>query len=180
MAEGVITATIQRPEFREMVLAAPYSYRRRKTGAGRWDEPAPNVIYDLIWNGKEMLDGEPGKLDLWVKIIQIADPDVMGSVAYAGAKVIRTDVDFFNSWVEHGKAGVLAAHWLHEWMHVAGFAHRKDVTKPVRRKDVPYTVAKILKKMWGMEKVTNALEAEGLHVGPIEEADLDYDCDCFA
>ena len=64
---------------------------------------------------------------------------VVGSVNFPYPQ-ISTNTRFFNSWRRKGDFICGAAHWIHEWLHVAGFLHQNDV---IDENDINYTVGRI-------------------------------------
>jgi hypothetical protein len=148
---------------------------------GRIAQTSPQEIYEIIANGKEMHGGANGVVDLHVSIIKITKPNTVGRVAHPGATLIETDIDFFDKWMRGPKAGSLAGHWLHEWMHCAGFYHKR-VSTSVRNRDVPYSLGYILRDVWSDKVFQSSLIADGIEFDDtsFDADDLVHDCECFS
>jgi len=57
--------------------------------------------------------------------------------------LITTNLYYIRSWMKKKDALSLAAHWMHEWMHVAGYRHLSSTPD---RNDVVYKVGYLFRE----------------------------------
>jgi hypothetical protein len=119
--------------FIEDVLKGNYSRARFETERfGVFKDPIKNEeIVEVIKTGKEQVSPADNEIDLKVKLADDLGDDILGSTP-PRALEFRTNVNFFKRWFnENPKDSLsLAAHWMHEWLHVTGFRHVKVNRKP--------------------------------------------------
>lgn len=125
-------------DFIEKVKNAKYSWRRLWEDNGNYVDADNNRISQIIKDGKERKSTSDGKISLIVKIKKIRKGTV--GLVNLPDPVITTNSRYYNDWLQNGDIVSGAAHWIHEWLHVAGFLHED---RSVDNKDVNYIVGKI-------------------------------------
>lgn len=145
-AVALLQQIVNDPQFLAQVRAAGYSYTGRMIDSGDDVGTTDNeTIVQIVAGGKEIKRSPDGVIDLTVVLrkFSIFYPNTMGSVTPPD-HTISTNRKFFNRWLQSGNNGdalSLAAHWMHEWMHVAGFYHDTSSGDP---NDVPYAIGEIV------------------------------------
>lgn len=142
-AVNLIELIVNDKEFIERVRQGKYSRARFETeNFGEFKDPIPNEeIVKLILNGKEQVSQNADKeIDIRVKISTKLSSNVYGSTPHHKLR-FRTNKKFFNRWHTNNDPLSLAAHWLHEWLHVAGFRHIYIDGDPDRQ-DAVYKIAR--------------------------------------
>lgn len=128
--------------FLSQVRSARFSYTARMLDSGE-DAPSTDndTIVHILSGGKEVTRQPDGVIDLTVVIRKFnwLYRKTMGSVTPPNP-TISTNRRFFDAWVADDDVVTVAAHWLHEWMHAAGFYHATDSGDS---DDVPYAVGEI-------------------------------------
>lgn len=140
-AIAIIERIVNDSSFREQVLNGNYSYRIYLNERGNYENADNNKIWAIISGGMELNQTADGEIDFQCEFAKLDDDgDVMGRVI--PPKPLITTNTVWLKWIMSKNDPLsLAAHWIHEWMHVAGFVHPKK--ESVRRNDVTYTVGKI-------------------------------------
>jgi hypothetical protein len=144
-AVALLQQIVNDPQFLAQVRAARYSYSARMIDSGDDVAATDNeTTAQIVAGGKEIKRSPDGVIDLTVVLrkFSIFYPNTMGSVTPPN-HTISTNRKFFNRWLQSGNGGdalSLAAHWMHEWMHVAGFYHDTSSGDP---NDVPYAIGEI-------------------------------------
>lgn len=166
--------------FLERVAKAKFSYIEYHSGGNVRSDVSASEIRDIIRDGRATGGPSDGILKLRVQLIEYgACTRLRCYMGYTniGGTIIHTNVHWMDQHVnrngnEHrGKDIVsIAAHWLHEWMHVAGFRHKSNLRDD--RQDVPYRVGSLLieaaRESSALLKKSN-VEADGLVVGQAYE-----------
>ncbi|MBA3578973.1 MAG: hypothetical protein H0W42_03210 [Gemmatimonadaceae bacterium] len=144
-AVALMQRIIDDPQFLDSVRTDPYAYSGRMLDSGGYSPSTDNeTIAQIIAGGKEITKVPDGVIDLTIKIRSfVFSPDTMGSVI-PPAPLISTNKRFFRTWIDRDDVKSVAAHWIHEWMHVAGFYH-EDASGDSR--DVPYWTGQIAYKL---------------------------------
>lgn len=132
--------------FYRKILNAQYKSAWFTTDSGRRIRAKPEDIPPIIKQGKEWGSDPDDILDLQIKIKPLKKGTL--GVVYPPSPIITTNKSFIDEWVEIEDPVSLAAHWIHEWLHVAGFKHRKRtvyerIRRIVPRNDVPYIIGSI-------------------------------------
>lgn len=109
------------PAFLPLVRGGAYSSSRFQTDDDRFVEASNDDIVTLIQTGKEYQTLADGTIDISVSLGQLGGRVMGGSTP--PAPLITTNTRFFDDWQATGDALSLAAHWFHEWLHVAGLRH---------------------------------------------------------
>lgn len=97
-------------------------------------------IAKLIEGGKEFRTIPDNTINLEVRIRKLRKDSTVGAMD-PPEPLITTNSTFFNKWLKKGWIVSCAAHWMHEWLHVAGFRHITD-----DHNDVPYVVGRLVAK----------------------------------
>lgn len=132
-AVALLNTIVNDGAFLDLVGTATYGESPRRVN-GTNEFPDPSAVRAIVTQGHE-----PGKKvkDHTIRL-RVALEDLPTGVS-GDVKVsptIRTDTDFFGLCLNRKDAIALAALWMHEWLHVSGFRHRRvDI-----RDDVPYVV----------------------------------------
>jgi len=100
----------------------------------------PDEVIRLIAAGAERGTQPDGKIGLRVKLDTLP-AGVVGSTEL-GMLPFRTAIWFVDGCHEQGDVISLARHFIHEWLHVAGFYHYPDNQA---RGDVPYVIGDIVR-----------------------------------
>ncbi len=136
-----LKAVLNDEAFISRVSEADYSGRKFKIDDGTETEATNEQILEIISTGKERKSDPDNEVDLQIKLSQL-DDEVAGSVT-PPSRIITTSTSFFNDWMESKQPLSLAAHWMHEWLHVAGFRHVKINGKPDSN-DVGYSIGRFV------------------------------------
>ena len=163
------------PEFARRVAAASYRETRFADAQGNSRSVPPDEIFGYIASGAERGTAADQEIDLQVKLARMRS---VGSTI-PGRLPFRTAYWFVNQCIAEDDPASLAAHFLHEWLHVSGFYHHPDNSA---REDVPYVLGGIVTDLLGGAKgfsgapaLESALAAAPYHgeepEGAEEEAD---------
>jgi hypothetical protein len=120
------------------VKNANYSYRRLWDDVGNYIDVDNEKIIEIIQSGKERKSQPDNTISLEIAIRKMRRGTV-GSVN-PPKSLITTNSRYFSEWLENKDIVSGAAHWLHEWLHVAGFLHNDG---GIDSDDVNYTVGKL-------------------------------------
>jgi hypothetical protein len=134
-----LEAIINTPEFSSHVASATYSDMLFQDDAGRVFQANNQHLVQTIQTGKEYRTPADGIINLKIHIKKNMGRRTVGAVKFPDPE-IYTNSSFFHSWLRDGDFVSGAAHWIHEWLHVAGFLHKR---RKVDENDVNYTVGKI-------------------------------------
>lgn len=120
----VLQRVVNSNEFSERVKKNPYSKLWRMKDDETYEQANVDELLNLILTGKEWGKDADYEIDLSVTLKKMSDT-VLGSVALGGT-IISTAYWFINQCIEYNNPVPLAAHWMHEWVHTAGFYHDDD------------------------------------------------------
>lgn len=168
-----LEAIINDPSFTAKLQSASYTGRRYRNDAGVLVDATNEVVNQVIIGGKERRTGPDGIVDLQVTFAGLSKPRTVGFVS-PPSPLITTNTRFVDAWQPDDYLS-LAAHWMHEWMHVAGFRHRPD-----DRTDVPYSIGTFVKEVGRALAMAEGLDkkhTEALGRG-YEEATKPGEIDC--
>ena len=132
------------PAFPQRVLTATYTARWRVMEKGPDQQIEPQQILDMIMGGREAGKRANGEIDLYIQFKPMMQ-GVLGSTTL-GKFPIQTAYWFVNSCIADNDPDNLAAHFMHEWMHVAGFYH---LGGNGARGDVAYVIGQIVLDLLG-------------------------------
>lgn len=135
---SLLAEIINHNKFQAAVAAAKFSYCVLIDEYGRAREVGNEKVLEIINTGQEWKSVPDSNINLLVNIKKLRRK-VVGAV-YPPSPVINTNTLFFDYWMRSDDVLSLAAHWLHEWLHVAGFYHRGG---SVDENDLNYRVGKI-------------------------------------
>ncbi|MEW5929409.1 MAG: hypothetical protein AB1941_18300 [Gemmatimonadota bacterium] len=141
-AAVMLQRIVNDPQFLAEVRAHRYSYTARMIESGDVVPSTDNeTVAQIIADGKEVMGLPDGVIDLTVRLRKFSwfYRNTMGSVIPPNP-TISTNRKFYNGWLARGDVLSAAAHWMHEWMHAAGFYHDSDSGDAA---DVPYAVGEI-------------------------------------
>jgi hypothetical protein len=151
--------------FLAVVRQTRFTDARFESDDGRIQQVDSNRVADIIESGRESHTREDQSIDLQIRLLATSACTrkhcIMGYTK-PPSPVIITNTNWLDLHVDgltkrHMDPVSIAAHWLHEWMHVAGFRHlRQDVDDDG---DVPYKVGSLFLAAAMRSQV--ALEAHG-------------------
>lgn len=131
----LLESIINKQSFQNRVLSANFGGRSFRQNDGTMITADNNYILQQIITGKELGRTADHIIDLTVRIKKLGR-NTVGSVTPPNP-LITTNRTFFNDWFKKGDTLSLAAHWIHEWLHVSGFRHAGSNPD---KKDVSYLV----------------------------------------
>jgi hypothetical protein len=153
-----LIAVVNNEEFLRKVKNGQYSRRRLRTEAGTYVEADNDTILKLIKTGKELNTVPDNEIDIQAKLAALRRTTV-GSVK-PPSPIITTNTLFYNDWMEKKDSLSLAAHWMHEWLHVAGFRHVKLANGNPDRQDVNYTIGGFVIEIGRQNAIETGEDAE--------------------
>ena len=145
-AAANLERAINHRQFAAKVLNAPYEeifFRPR--GSRNRITKTPRDVLRAIQGGVERDTSPDSELDIEIRIDASIRPNVTGSTT-PGRLPWRTARWFVNSFAHRRRPDTVtpARHLVHEWLHVAGFVHRRNNGY---RKDPPYLVGAIVREL---------------------------------
>lgn len=168
----LLRKAVSSPGFGGSVRQADYGFTGWQGLHGTLRERTPDEIWDRIVMGRECGKTADHTLDISIAVEDMDGPEtghpVIGRTRL-GTLPIRTARWFLARCIASGDRVNMAAHLMHQWMHVSGFVHGKANTGH----DAPSVLARLVRR---------ALESD--HGGEIDAQvtallTLDVsDCDC--
>lgn len=137
-AVTLLTKALNHPEFETLVRATSYSTAFQDS-RGRRSRLPNQRVWAILASGIELGTASDLEIDLRVRLKWLWRPSTMGWTN-VGGPVIVTNTRYFNRWMRDADPAYLAAHWLHEWLHVAGFVHEDGHEDD----DAPYVVGELV------------------------------------
>lgn len=137
-----LQTVVQNPRFIELVRGANFTSRRYCDAKGNCKSVSNDEIVRIISKGQELETPPNNQINLKVRLRQLRSRTV-GSVT-PPRPLITTNSIHFNRWMNDNDTLSLAAHWMHEWMHVAGFKHVELSNGDPDRNDVTYRVGRLV------------------------------------
>lgn len=131
----LLESIINKQSFQNRVLNANFSGRSFRQDDGTMITADNRYILQQILTGKELGGSANNSIDLRVEIEKLGRK-IVGRVTPPNP-LITTNSTFFNYWFKKGDTLSLAAHWIHEWLHVSGFRH---ASSDPDKKDVSYLI----------------------------------------
>lgn len=166
-AADVLSLAVNHPEFIPRVMSAPYKETLFKPVGQNAISKTPQEIADIIIQGLERGTAADGALDIAIrKARNFKRPKVGSSIP--GKLPFRTAGWFISSATRKGDTVQPARHMIHEWLHVAGFVHKKN---DGYRPDVAYLVGGIVRD------ILRTMQAQKADSSISEDADLVRDFD---
>ncbi len=145
---GLLQQAVNAEGFRRRMADAQYTATRHVDAEGHDTAVPREKVIEFILAGRESGTQDDGEIDLEVELAKLRSPGPFwGGVVGAtelGELPIRTGRWFVNACMASGDAISLAAHFMHEWLHAAGFYHEGGNSA---RGDVPYVVGEIVQKV---------------------------------
>lgn len=139
----VLALAVNHPDFRNRVLSAPYKETYFRPAGGSKISKTPAEIIQIIIDGLERGTLADGTLDIAIRQDPTFDTPVVGSTT-PGKLPWRTSSWFIEKCTSRSDTISPARHMIHEWLHVAGFVHKRQNGY---RKDVAYLVGDIVRKI---------------------------------
>jgi hypothetical protein len=141
-AATLLQSIVNDPRFLAQARNLRFTYTERMDDSGE-DVPSTDneTIVQIISGGKEVMEVPDGviKLEVVLRKFSWFYRNTMGAVTPPD-HTIYTNRRFFERWLEQDDVVSAAAHWMHEWMHVAGFYHETDSGDS---NDVPYAIGEL-------------------------------------
>jgi len=138
-AVKLLEIIVNSSSFQEKVLSAKYS------GCLFWDDNGREIVVEnqfilnQILTGKERKTQPDNIISIQVRLDKLKR-GVLGSVTLP-KPLITTNISYFKDWHKNNQALSLAAHWMHEWLHVSGFIH---ANRRIDENDVNYATGKLV------------------------------------
>jgi hypothetical protein len=151
-----LETALNHADFRKRVEAATYKETRWWDRDGNSRSIPVAEIYGYVAAGLERDTAADQEIDIKVKLARM---NSVGSTV-PGKLPFRTAYWFVNECITRDDPARLAGHFLHEWLHVAGFHHHPNNSA---RDDVPYVLGEIVIELLKEEKgfmPSSALAAE--------------------
>jgi hypothetical protein len=140
-AAAALEEAVNDPDFERRVGSAPFKATMFSDGERSWPVP-PARIYDCIKSGRERGTAADSGIDLAIVLADLPE-GVVGETT-PGKLPFRTARWFVDGCVEDEDVVSPACHFIHEWLHVAGFYHCPDNSA---RGDVSYLVGDIVRDL---------------------------------
>lgn len=134
---SALETALNHRDFERRVASATYRETRFRDSQGNSRSVPPEEIYGFVASGMERGTPEDQEIDLKVKLARMRS---VGSTV-PGRLPFRTSYWFINECIAENDPASLAAHFLHEWLHVSGFYHYPGNSA---REDVPYVLGGIV------------------------------------
>jgi len=145
-AIGRLQEAVADPGFLPAVGSADYLETRWTPLHGQWRALSGAEIADLVGGGIERGSERDGVLEFAFELADLPGPEsghpALGSTAL-GCQPIHTARWFVDRCAGAGDAINLASHFMHEWMHLAGFFHWPDNKA---RGDAAYVVGRLVRE----------------------------------
>lgn len=119
-AVELLEQALNHPKFKQQVIGARFAAWHQDEQARVRKLPVARV-WQIIETGQELGTSKDFEIDLHVHLRWMRR-DVLGWTDIGGP-IIHTNSRFVKDCIRDDDAAALAAHWLHEWLHVAGFFH---------------------------------------------------------
>ncbi|MGJ1536517.1 hypothetical protein ACR784_15985 [Sphingobacterium multivorum] len=138
-AVSLLIEIVNDAKFLNSFKGAKFSHSTLYDDNGKYIKIGNEQILEIIQTGKERKTLPDNTINLLIFLDESLGGSTVGKVN-PGDPTIRTNVSFFNYWIKNDDYLALAAHWIHEWLHVAGIYHKGC---RVDANDVNYTIGKI-------------------------------------
>lgn len=145
--------------FLAQVLSGSYTYSGYRDDNDILSEVGNSVFVDNIKGGKETYKPVDDVINLEVALERY-DPDTKMGYVIPPKPLITTNTN----WIDKHVGGLgrrkmdplsVASHWMHEWLHVAGFRHRS--TTKVDINDAVYKIGYLFEEI-GKELASRSIE----------------------
>lgn len=131
--------------FAQTVLNEEYTSALIRREGDRYEQTTNDELLETIKTGREWGTAPDHEIALHVTLTRYRRE--VGSVDYPGALLIDTSTWYVNQCIRYSNPAALAAHWLHEWLHVAGYAHGDHAER-----DVNYGTGLIVERLGSADK----------------------------
>ena len=135
----ILEDVINDKNFISKIRETKFSRSRYVDNNGNINDIDNETIVDIIMEGKEQNTQIDNQIQLEIELKKLGRK-TLGRVI-PPYPLITTNILYFDFWIEKKDPLSLAAHWMHEWLHVAGFRH---LTKKPDVNDVNYTIGKLV------------------------------------
>ncbi len=144
----LLEEAINHPSFKKKLNEAEFRASWKIMPGSSDEEKTAQEVLQIILDGQEYDTEKDHEIDLHIKykFMWFA----IGKTS-KGKFPINTSYRFVNKCIRRGDPIKLAAHFMHEWTHVAGFYHRGGNGA---RGDVPYVVGNIVHEV--MKEIRNS------------------------
>jgi hypothetical protein len=142
-ATDVLALAVNHPDFRQLVLSAPYRETYFRLASGSRISKTPSEIIQIISDGLERGTLADNTIDIAIRQDPSIDAPVVGSTT-PGKLPWRTSSWFIEKCTSRSDTISPARHVIHEWLHVSGFVHKRQNGY---RKDVAYLVGDIVRRI---------------------------------
>lgn len=138
-AVKLLEQVLNTPDFLARVRTSQYSSRRFQTDDNRYVDISNEEIAAAIQSGKEYRQPANNTVDISAALSKLGRKVVGGMTP--PNPLITTNTRFFDDWLATADALSLAAHWFHEWLHVAGLRH---LSRKPDFQDAVYQIGKLV------------------------------------
>lgn len=138
----LLEVALNHDSFKEIVLNTDYEKSKFQDHNRILHDKTPEEIYKFISGGLEYGTDQDQEIDIIVSLAPIKK-GVLGSTTPRQLP-FQTSYWFINDCIRYNDPISLASHFIHEWLHVAGFIHYPDNSA---RNDVPYHIGSIVKNI---------------------------------
>lgn len=132
------------PGFLEKVRTTNYTVLWKKIKTGEYSKTTPEELVDTITSGKEYHSESDSEIDFELNLKSFSNDNIIGSTPLGGTP-INTSYKFINDCLKKEDPVKLASHWMHEWMHCAGFYHVDQDDDDFN--DGVYTIGRLIKSI---------------------------------
>ncbi|MBI2723336.1 MAG: hypothetical protein HYX39_14275 [Bacteroidetes bacterium] len=119
-----LKAIVNDPQFLKAVLTKRYTDNLFKTDSDQIISATNEQIVNSIVQGKEYKTKANNIIDLKIAFDEFKNDNVIGG-STPPDPLITTNLYYIRLWMKTDDSLSLAAHWMHEWLHVAGYLHRR-------------------------------------------------------
>ena len=142
---GLLRRAVASPGFGASVRQADYAYTGWQSVLGKIREFTPDEIWERIVLGRECGKTADHTLDLAIALEDLDGPECAHPVigrTRLGTLPIRSARWFVDRCMVAGDRVNMAAHLMHQWMHVSGFVHGHGT----KGRDVPSVLACLVRR----------------------------------
>ncbi len=137
-ASEALQLALNHESLKQRIISAAFSATWNYDGASD-AQLSRRRILDILTQGIEVGSEVDFEIDLVVHLTALRR-GIVGSTSL-GKQPVRTSFWYINECIRTQDVKSLASHFIHEWMHVAGFYHRGGNTA---RGDVAYVLGEIV------------------------------------
>jgi hypothetical protein len=163
----ILALAVNHPDFLPRVLTAPYRETYFRPAVGSRISKTPAEVVQIINDGLERGTLADGTIDIAIRQDPTIDAPVVGSTT-PGKLLWRTSSWFIEKSTSRSDTISPARHMIHEWLHVAGFMHKRQNGY---RKDVAYLVGDIVRQI--LTELAAQKSDASIHEDPVVSAALD-------